>query len=399
MQRLKGYLIGLALLVGAALVAALLVLFAPESERLELPPHIPFVETGEVSVGSETIPIFGAGTARPVAEISIVPQVNGKVEWISENFVSGGQVTEGEILIGIEDEDYVFQLRDAEADLAAQQVNLLRAEESAVAARREYERFSKNQLGTDDDALRANPLTLHEPQLRAAQAALARAEARVESAQTALSRTEIRAPFDGYVREEMVTLGQYLSPGTKVGSVFASEVLEVVVPLSDSNISSIPGIWERTSGRTRAGASVFASFGDRRYRWSAFVHRANASLDQETRTIELVIHIPDPFVAGTPIESTDSTSAPPLLVGKFVEVEILGSAPVEHFKIPRLALQYDNEVWVVQDDQTITIVHVDILQRGHDEVYVAGDLADGQRVVISGIEVAVDNMMVRSKPQ
>ena len=397
MQRLKGYLIGIALVVGAGLVAALLIYFAPESERLERPPHIPFVETAEVSIGGETIPIYGAGTARPVAEISIVPQVNGKVEWISENFVSGGRVSEGEILIGIEDEDYVFQLRDAEADLATQQVNLLRAEENAVAARREYERFSKNQLGTDDDALRANPLTLHEPQLRAAQAALARAEARVESAQSALSRTEIRAPFDGYVREEMVTLGEYLTPGVKVGSVFASDVVEVVVPLSDANISSIPGVWKSTGNGERVGASVFASFGERRYRWNAFVHRANASLDQETRTIEFVVHVPDPFVAGTPIDGTDSTAAPPLLIGKFVEVELLGSAPGEHFKIPRLALQYDDEVWVVQEDQTITIVHVDVLQRGHDEVYIAGDLAAGQRVVISGIEVAVDNMMVRSQ--
>ena len=110
--------------------------------------------------------------------------------------------------------------------------------------------------------------------------------------------------------------------------------------------------------------------------------------DQETRTIEFVIHIPDPFVAGTPIDGTDSSSAPPLLIGKFVEVELQGSAPGEHFKIPRLALQYDDEVWVVQEDQTITIVHVDVLQRGHDEVYVAGDLSAGQRVVISGIEVA-----------
>ena len=209
MQRLKGYLIGIGLILGAGLIAALLILFAPESERIETPPHIPFVETAEVSSGGATIPVYGAGTARPVAEVSIVPQVNGKVEWVSENFVSGGRVAEGEILIGIENEDYVFQLRDAEADLAAQQVNFLRAEENAVAARREYERFSKNQLGTGDDALRANPLTLHEPQLRAAQAALARAEARVASAQLALSRTEIRAPFDGYVRDEMVTLGEY----------------------------------------------------------------------------------------------------------------------------------------------------------------------------------------------
>ena len=91
-------------------------------------------------------------------------------------------------------------------------------------------------------------------------------------------RTEIRAPFDGYVREETVTLGEYLTPGIKVGSVFASDVIEVVVPLSDANISSIPGIWESTGKGERVAASVFASFGDRRYRWGAFVHRANASL-------------------------------------------------------------------------------------------------------------------------
>lgn len=397
MQRLKGYLIGIALLVGAALVATILVWLAPEPDRMETPPHVPFVETASVEIGSESVPILGTGTVRPVAEINIVPQVNGKAERISENFVSGGRVSEGEILVGIEDADYVFQLRDAEADLATQQVSLLVAEENALAARREYESYAKNQFDSDEDALRANPLTLHEPQLRAAQAALARAEARVMSAKTALSRTEIRVPFDGYVREETVTVGQYLTAGSSVGSVFASDVVEVVVPLSDANISLIPDIWESTGDRSDTVVTVSATFGERRYNWNAFVHRAKAALDRETRTIDIVVRIPDPFEAGEPVDEADSKPAPPLLIGKFVEVELLASAPAKYFKLPRLALQADNEVWVVKDDQTLSVVTVDVLQRGNDLVYVSGDLASGLRVVTSGIEYAVENMMVRSQ--
>ena len=94
----------------------------------------------------------------------------------------------------------------------------------------------------------AGPLTLREPQLTAARAALEREEARVADANLALARTRVHAPFSGFVRDESVDVGQYVTPGQPLGRLFAADAVEVVVPLSDANAVLIPGLWELRAG-------------------------------------------------------------------------------------------------------------------------------------------------------
>ena len=89
-------------------------------------------------------------------------------------------------------------------------------------------------------------------------------------------------------------------------------------------------------------------------------------------------------------------TGPPLLVGKFVEVAIEGLVPDEYFSVRRAALQADDEVWVVRDDGTVRVVPVRVLQRIDDDVYVTGELEDGQLAVTGGIRFATQGMQVRT---
>ena len=83
-------------------------------------------------------------------------------------------------------------------------------------------------------------------------------------------------------------------------------------------------------------------------------------------------------------------------MGKFVEVEISGLAPEHYFRVRRAALRPGNEVWTVGADGTVTIVPVRTLQRGDDEVFVTGDLRDGQAAITLGIQFATNGMRVRT---
>ncbi|MYK28475.1 MAG: biotin/lipoyl-binding protein, partial [Gammaproteobacteria bacterium] len=248
MGRRIGYLIAAAIIVGAIALAVFLVSLAPEPERREPPSRIPYVETAAIVPGSGAIPVYGAGTVRPSAEIDIAPQVGGRVVWVDPGFRSGERVVAGQMLFRIEEADYRTRVREAEAALADRRVALLQAEEDAAIARAEYERYSSQQ----DAAGAASPLTLREPQLKAARAALKREEARLARANLALSRTRIEAPFDGFVREESVALGQLAVPGKPVGRLFAADAAEVVVPLSDADAALIPGLWTIEDGEVSA---------------------------------------------------------------------------------------------------------------------------------------------------
>lgn len=387
MSQRKGFLIAAAVLAGFIAFAALLVSLAPEPERRDPASRVPFVQTAAVAVGVGAIPVHGAGVVRPVAEVDLASQVNGRVVWVDPALQSGGRVTAGQVLFRIDGADYSYRVRQAEAALEARRLEFLKAEESAAIAADEYERFAAR---AGVDAPPATPLVLHQPQLEAARTALRREEEGLAHAKLELSRTEGTAPFDGIVREESVEIGRLLTAHERVGRIFATDAVEVVVPLADSAASLIPGLWQH-SGTERAEAIVHAEYGDVRGSWPGFVDRALASLDETTRTIEVIVRVPNPFA----VSNASEHAHPPLLVGKFAEVIIDGTAPGAYFRLRRAALQPGDEVWCVRADGTVRIVPVRVLQRLDDEIFVTGPLNAYEPAIVGGIRFATDGMAVR----
>ncbi len=385
-SRTRSFLISGVILGGSVGLAYLLVSLAPEPARTEPPPQIPFAQTARVTAESGAIPVYGGGTVRPSAQIDVAPQVGGRVVWVDPGFQSGGRVKAGQTLFRLEEADYLFRVREARASLAARRVALLQEEELAAIARAQYELYSERQGDTASQP-DANPLTLREPQLEAARAALGRDEALLAAADLALSRTRVTAPFDGFVREESVGVGQIVAPGRPVGRLFAADAVEVVVPVTNAEAELIPGLWdlEPGDGDRRVAVRVVARYGGGTHAWKGYVDRGETSVDERTRTVDVIVRVPDPFAAG---------SNPPLLVGAFVEVEIEGLRLDRYFKVPRAALRPGNEVWLVGQGGLVSIVPVHVLQRGDDEVFVTGGLESGGTVITGGIRFATEGMRV-----
>ena len=395
------------ILLGSVIVAGLLVSLRPEPALRPLPSQIPFAITAPVVAGVGAIPVFGAGTVRPSAEIEVAAEVAGKVSWVNPAYRSGERVRQGQVLFRIDDADYRNRVQKARADVAAQKVALLQAEEDARIARSEYEGFRRREAKSVPWE-QSSPLTRRQPQLEAAQAALARDLATLGDAELALARTEVRAPFDGVVRHESVDLGQFVAPGQRVGRLYATDAVEVVVPLADGDAALIPGLWELDTGDedARVAVRVTADYGGGTYAWDGYLDRVAASLDEQTRTIDVVVRVPAPFTRGVQVRADDGEGSrsgadsrdrggPPLLVGKFVEVRIQGIVPKRYFIVRRPALRPGSEVWAIREGPELTIVPVRVLQRTDDDVYVTGALEAGQAVVVGGIRLATEGMRVR----
>ena len=399
MRKLTGFLIAIVILVGSGALAYYLVSMAPEPERREPPPQIPFAQTARVVAGSGAIPVYGAGTVRASAEIDIAPLVSGRVVWMNPAFQSGGRIRADQTIFRIDKEDYQHRLRQVEAELESRRIALYVAQEEAAFARSEFEQYSRQQQEAGASAGEPGPLALREPQMKAAQAAIDRVESQLADAKLALSRTEVRAPFNGYVRHESLDVGQFVTAGQPVGRLFASDAVEVVVPLSDANAALIPGLWKLRAGdsRRRVAARVIARYGDKSYAWKSYVDRAEVSIDEQSRTIDAILRVPNPFSAGAPADGTEGlVDTPPLLVGKFVEVEIQGLAPESYFRVPRPSLQPGNEVWTVGEDQRVSIVPVRVLQRVNDKTFVMGALEDGQLVITGSVQFVTEGMIVQT---
>jgi RND family efflux transporter MFP subunit len=297
------------------------------------------------------------------------------------------------VLVRIEQADFENAVAQARAQVAADSVAILQAEEESRIAREEYAQFRSRRGG---EAGEPSPLVLREPQLQAAHAALARSLAQLANSELALARTELRAPFDGMVRSETVDAGSLLSVGQGVARVFATDVVEVVVPLSDVDAAVIPGLWELRPGAraNRVAARVIVDYGGLRYAWDGWVDRAETALDEQSRTIDVVVRVANPMRPGVPIGSGPvADDPPPLLIGQYVEVQIEGRAS-DYQVVPRRALRPGDEVWAVADS-LVRIVPVRVLQQAGDSVFIEGRFAPGEVAIVGGTSLATDGMRVR----
>jgi len=380
---------GALVIVAGALAFTLLVALRREPAEQEPPPQVPVVTTAPARTESGAILIRGSGTVRPSAEVTLAPQVGGRVSWVSPSFVSGGRVAAGDPLFRIDPADYENAVAAAEAEVAGREVEVLQAEEEVQIAREEYERLAARE-GLDPAG--ASPLVLREPQLQAARAARRSAEARADDARLALERTWVRAPFDGVVREESVDIGQFVGAGQSVGRMYATGTVEIVVPMSDDRAALITGLWSARPGdvETRIPATLRAEYGGRTYEWDAFVDRAEAALDDRTRTVNVVLRVPDPF-RPTP----EAPDRPPLLLGTYAVADIEGARFDRYAVIPAAALRDGDVVWVLRSDSLLVMTPVRLIQEVEDEALVLGDLADGTPVIVSGLPFVTDGMTVR----
>ncbi len=382
--------IGLILGFGFA-VFALLMLLRPRPQSQDPPRRTPLVVTAPADVRSGNLTIEGNGTVRPRSEITLSPQVAGRVTWVSPSFATGGRFEKGDVLLRIEPADYINAVQAAEAEVAQREVDLLTWQEQRDLAVEEFGRFREREgITTPIDSSDVGGLVFRDPQVRASEAALLRAEAGLEDAKLALARTRIAAPFDGIVRTKTADVGQYVAPGQTIGSLYDTDEVEIVVPLTDTEASLIEGLWSADSGddEDRIQATVRAVFGGAEYRWPGYVDRAEGALNPNTRTVDVVVRVMDPF-------EDDDSARPPLLLGTYATVDIQGREVDGFVVIPRVALRDGSQVYVVEQDSLLAIRPVQVLQETPGAVMIRGEIDPGEPIVVSPMEVVTDGMTVR----
>lgn len=322
------------------------------------------------------------GEVRPHTEIDLTPQVTGRIVAISENFAEGAGFEPGETLIQLDDADYRLALARAEAGVAAAKVVLLQARAAADIKRRQWEATNPGR--------KATPLQVNRPQVAEAEANLRSAKAELADAQLNLERTQIKLPFRGRVIRREVGVGQYVTAGTALGRVFATDRVEVRLPLTDSQLQELdlPMGFVATDEKPGPQVALSAQVGRDNRQWQGRIVRTQAAVDKETRLIYAVAEVADPYGAG-------ASDGVPLAVGLFVSAAAEGVQERRAVVLPRDALRSADKVYVVDKDNRLDIRTVEVLSTSEDRVVIASGLADGERVVTSTIANAVDGMEVQ----
>ncbi len=352
----------------------------------------PLVNAQKVIIEDLQMRVKGFGTVQPKVEVNIVPQVAGVVVRCHPNFVNGGILPAGEASVEIDQRDYKLAVENALSLVATAQVRVDQETAEGTVARQEW-----NQLHPGEEP--SSPLVVREPQIRQARASLQAAEAQLAKARLDLERTSLRLPYPARVAQKNVDLGQYVSPGQTIATVYSTEMAEIVIPLENRELAwfDIPSGTSKGSVAESASietggkpsgpeADVLVDFAGTIHRWKGTVVRTHGRIDAVSRMVRVVVEVKDPFAP--------SDGRPPLVPGMFVEVSILGKPAGPVARIPRYAVHNGRQVWVAAND-LLEIREVQILRFDEGSAYVSEGLSDGDIVITSPLDTVTDRMRIR----
>jgi RND family efflux transporter MFP subunit len=378
--------IGLPLLILAAggAVMWMMIHFHPEPRKEIRQDPGALVEILTVTRGERQVRVHGTGTVQPRREISLVPQIDGRVTEMAPGFIAGGFFRKGAVLFRIESADYRLAVDRARAAMAKAEYELAAMEGQARIARQEWERLK---LGNGD---KPNPLVLYEPQMKNANAALLSARAALQQAELDLDRTTLRAPFNCVVRSESVDVGQYLRAGTAVAMLAGTDQAEIVVPLPLEELAwlQVPRQGRKISG---SAATIQLTTGDEIFSWQGRVVRRLGDVDPQGRMARLVVAVNDPYG----LHAGSGEQRPDLAMGTFVQVSLEGIRLQDVAVIPASALRDGATVWIMNGNH-LKIRPVEVVRRTRDEVVIGGGLSAGDRVLLTNLAGAAEGMKLRA---
>jgi membrane fusion protein, multidrug efflux system len=140
------------------------------------------------------------GTVNALRSSRLSTAVAGLVNKVAVD--TGGKVSQGDLLIGLDDEQAAFELAGARAETDEARARLEEARRRLDEAR---------SLGRGNIA--ATEVSTRETDVAAAEASVARLQAAEAHRQVVLRRHRVEAPFDGVVSDRSSELGEWVTPG------------------------------------------------------------------------------------------------------------------------------------------------------------------------------------------
>ena len=372
---MRKFLIPLAVVAVSVLGALTLLATSPKLEPT-VPEAVPTtVRTLLVTPVPVRLTVHSQGSVAPSTESDLVPEVSGRVIRAADALVPGGSFRVGDVLLELDRNDY-------EATVARAQASLTRADAEYEHSKFEYLRLESLQAR---ELISRSQLENAQRAYRIAEATQQDARVALEQAERDLSRTRMTAPFTGLVRTRQVDVGQFVSRGSPVATIYATDYVEVRLPLADQQLAylDIPlGQLGQIPATRAPKVTLTTEYAGQSLTWHGIIVRTEAEIDMKSRMVNVVALV----------RNAEQTS--PLSVGMFVDAEIEGRLAPNVVVLPRTALRDGDQVLLVDTDDRLHYRTVDTLRLYRDEVLIEGGLNAGERVCISPLQTVIEGMLV-----
>lgn len=327
------------------------------------------VEVARIERGPIQLRRTFSGALESPAAFVVRPKISGRI--IRLGVALADTVTRGQVVAWLDDDEFVQQVAQAEAELAVTKASLAEAESALVIATRELQRIAtlrKRGVAAESqfDLAQADQLT-KEAQAKVAAAQVTKAEAALASAKVRLSYTQVVAGWSGghdrrLVAERFVDAGETVAENTPLLSIVELDPITGVIFVA-----------ERDYGRLHTGQVAWLTTDA--YPNETFEGRINRIAPifrQATRQarVEVVFDNPDHW----------------LKPGMFIRVTVVMDQVPDATIVPEQALTVRDDrtgVFVVSEDgRAVTWREVQVgIREGH-RVQVEGEGITGQVVTL-----------------
>ncbi|MEA2903810.1 MAG: rane fusion protein multidrug efflux system [Alphaproteobacteria bacterium] len=300
------------------------------------------------------VPVYldGVGTAKALNTVTVRAQVDGKL--LNLSFTEGQDVSKGDVLAKIDPTTYQAQYDQAVAKKAQDEAQLANAKLDLE----RYTRLSKtnaiNKQQVDTQQALVNQL---EAQVRSDQAA-------IDNAKAILGYTSVVAPLTGRTGIRMVDEGNIVRGSDATGIVMITQVkpISVIFNLPQQELSKLQ------RGLGQGPLPIDAIGPDSRSIDKGTVQVIDNQVDQTTGTVKLKAEFPNADLQLWP--------------GQFINVRLLIDTLRKAVVVPTAAIQRGPNgtyVYVVKDDNTVTVRLVSVTQQDDQQAVIAPGLREGER--------------------
>ena len=332
-----------------------------------------FVDVLELKQENADILVQAMGEVRPSKEIDLKAEVAGEIVEISDSFYPGGIVKKGDLLVKIDQADFLIALEKSRTRVKKARASLALEQGKQKSAEKELLMYEKSEEYTLAD----RSLALRKPQLASAQADLESAVSDLDQARLDLSRTLIKAPFDAIVIERHVNQGSCITSQETLASLYGTDTYWVTAFVPSDRIP----VLSKKTGQAEVVLESQTSDIKRNGRLKSITGR----ITEKSRLAEVLVEIDDPL-------GLESGSAP-LLAKDYVALSIKIDTVKDIIALPRKYVHDNHYVWIY-DNGRLKIKRINIFWKNKNNVLVREGLLPGEKIITSAITIPVDGMPV-----
>ncbi len=411
------------LLIGAFFLAKYFIATGPEAKKKPFVERLSVVEVIPLKSQDYSVNLKASGIVRAGTQTNLVSEVSGRIIKISDSFSEGSYFNKNQTLLSIDASDYKNALAITASDIDGNKALLDQLKVEEKSTKRSYN-LAKNNLGLGKaevsrksnlwkkkliarSVLDAEKQKLIQLQQRvedslgklnaftsrrlAIESKINATLARQNQERLNISRTIIKTPYSGRVLQKNVDIGQFVSKGTALGIVYATDFVYVDLPLSlnQYELLGIPETFQNKSASTQKLPKVtFHSTNSRQQSlWQGQVVRTSAALDSESRQIKVIARIDNPFVAKTGVSA-------PVRIGQFLDADIKGKTFRNVYVLPAGAVRQNKEIMLLKSGK-VHIVPVEVLVNTSKQTIVKSkENIEGESLITTSLNQATQDMKV-----